>query len=104
LTLSGVRGGGDGTCADGRVRRADGTLSEELGTYVQTTLVPGERLVSICSSGGGYGDPAERDAERVRRDVLERLVSPDRARAVYRVVITPEGELDAPATAALRAS
>ena len=59
------------------------------------------------AGGGGYGDPLTRDPERVRRDVLERWETPERAADVYGVVfrgeITDETlAVDAEATAALR--
>jgi N-methylhydantoinase B len=53
--------------------------------------------------GGGYGPPVERDPEAVARDVADGLVSAERARAVYRVVVdAATGALDPAATAALR--
>lgn len=40
--------------------------------------------------GGGYGDPLERDADAVARDVAEGLVSVGKARQAYAVVLLPE--------------
>lgn len=53
--------------------------------------------------GGGYGDPIERDPAVVARDVVMRAVSRDVARAVYGVVVTPEGAVDDGATENRRA-
>ena len=39
----------------------------------------------MSSGGGGYGPPRERDPDRVRRDVAEGWISPERARDVYGV-------------------
>ena len=55
-------------------------------------LLPGEFIRSRDCGGGGYGSPLERDPERVRRDVLERWVSLEQARAVYGVVF--KGSMD----------
>jgi N-methylhydantoinase B len=56
-----------------------------------------------AQGGGGYGDPAERDVASVQNDVLEGYVSIDKARNVYKVVISPESlELDLKATEELR--
>jgi N-methylhydantoinase B len=56
------------------------------------------------AGGGGWGDPLDRDPERVRADVLEEYVSLDAARAQYGVVLDPTTlAVDAAATAALRA-
>ena len=43
---------------------------------------------SFCHpGGGGYGDPLERDAESVERDVINGYVSLEKAREDYSVVI-----------------
>ena len=66
------------------------------------------RTVSPC--GGGYGDPLQREPERVLEDVLDGFVSPEGAARDYAVAVAlaPAAEggwrVDAPATAALRAA
>jgi len=65
-------------------------------------LADGERIVSVTPGGGGYGPPAERDPERVRRDVIEGWISRERARDVYAVALSDELEVDAAATVSLR--
>lgn len=56
------------------------------------------------SGGAGYGDPLERDPEKVREDVaVRRFVSLGGARERYGVVLDPDTlAVDAPATASLR--
>jgi N-methylhydantoinase B len=98
----GVRGGHDGACAEQRKRHLDGTVTD-LRNYDRVLLQPGETIISVCSAGGGYGPPHERDPDRVRADVRDGFVSRDRARDVYAVALTGEGDVDAAATAALRA-
>jgi N-methylhydantoinase B len=56
------------------------------------------------SGGGGWGDPLDRPAERVRRDVAAGVVSPDSAREDYGVVVDAQGRVDAAATERLRAA
>ena len=57
------------------------------------------------SSGGGYGDPLERDPQLVSKDVEDGLISSDEARAVYGVVIGGNGgRVKIAATERLRAS
>jgi N-methylhydantoinase B len=65
-------------------------------------LRDGERIVSITCGGGGYGPPAEREPEAVRRDVVEGWISAERARAVYRVALTDEMEIAVDETSAMR--
>jgi hypothetical protein len=47
-------------------------------------------VIRFCqASGGGYGDPLERDPFQVARDVRDELVSAATARSVYGVSIDP---------------
>jgi N-methylhydantoinase B len=56
-------------------------------------------MVMIRSAGGGgYGDPLERDPERVAVDVEEGYVSEQAARQLYGVVLRPDGSADAAAS------
>ena len=65
---------------------------------------PEDAYAVIWSAAGGYGDPFERDPERVREDVVEnRAVSREAAREIYGVVVAEDGALDAKATARRRA-
>lgn len=65
------------------------------------TLKPGDVWVSVCTGGGGYGDPLLRDPQRVLADVLETKCAPEDALNTYGVVL--EGnEVNAAATEAKR--
>jgi N-methylhydantoinase B len=56
-------------------------------------------MVMIRSAGGGgYGDPLEREPERVALDVEEGYVSEQAARQLYGVVLRPDGTVDATAS------
>jgi N-methylhydantoinase B len=68
-------------------------------------VAAGEILMASSQGGGGFGDPLERDPAAVLEDVLEGLVTPERARADYAVALRETGfgfEVEAEATAALR--
>jgi N-methylhydantoinase B len=67
-------------------------------------LRKGDVVRLTTSGGGGWGDPLDRPAERVRRDVAGGFVSPEAAREDYGVVLDARGAVDAAATEALRAS
>jgi len=97
----GVRGGQSGGGADQYLIQRDGSHSE-LPACAQVHIEDGERIVAISCGGGGYGDPRKRPAERVADDVAGGLISPDRARDIYGVVISGSGALDATATDAER--
>ena len=63
------------TAADGAVR--------VLPTKAFTELRRGDVLTVRTPGGGGWGAPAERERDRVDRDVRSGLLSPERARDVY---------------------
>jgi N-methylhydantoinase B len=46
--------------------------------------------------GGGYGNPLDRDPEKIRLDVRDEYISVKRARNVYGVVIDPASLTDNP--------
>ena len=52
--------------------------------------------------GGGYGDPLDRDPEKVRAGVLSERISRGRAEQVYGVILSDSGEVDPTATETLR--
>jgi N-methylhydantoinase B len=65
---------------------------------------PEDVYAVIWSAAGGFGDPLERDPEKVRDDVVDnRSVSLEAALAIYGTVISADGRLDAAATKTLRA-
>jgi N-methylhydantoinase B len=57
---------------------------------------------AVVRTGGGWGDPLERDPEVVRNDVIEELVSIRSARELYGVVLTDALAVDAAGTERLR--
>lgn len=71
--------------------------------YCEIELKKNDVLYMRTENGGGYGDPLEREAERVAKDVKGGLVSQDAAREVYGVIIDRTGDaLDLVATQRLR--
>ncbi|KAA0972164.1 hydantoinase B/oxoprolinase family protein [Aureimonas fodinaquatilis] len=98
----GVHGGGTGGGSNQLRRLQDGS-TQDLPPAATVRIHQGESIISICCGGGGYGDPARRDPQRVVKDVQDGWVSQQRARDVYRVVLKPDGTLDQGATEAARA-
>ena len=97
----GTRGGLPGGRSDQRKRLADGRETQ-VPSCAEIWLEPGEMIISVSAGGGGYGDPHRRDPRRVIHDVREGWISAERARNVYGVALSPDGELDAEATELLR--
>jgi len=82
-----------------------GTVQSGQITAVEQLLKSGSVWQSSANSGGaGQGDPIEREAALVVKDLENRTVTPDVARKVYAVAIDPETlEVDAGETEKLRA-
>jgi N-methylhydantoinase B len=88
---------------------------DERGARTLPGLVDGEPLRAgdvvriVTTGGGGWGDPLEREPERVCMDVVRGVVSQRAARADYGVVLVQRADVRVPwavdedATAALRA-
>jgi N-methylhydantoinase B len=92
--------GGGGAGAPGRVGLASG---RPIGAKGRQTVPGGDFIRLELPGGGGFGDPAARDPERVALDVADGLVSPEAAREVYRVALAVDGSVDRAATERLRA-
>ncbi len=96
--------GGGRPAAKARVVLNLGTPGErELGKLDIFHPKPGEVVTIMTPGGGGFGDPLRRRAEAVADDVVKGYVSTAAARRDYGVVLREDGDVDAPATDALRA-
>lgn len=101
----GLRGGRPAAANDAYIVRADGTIEMLPGKFDHLPIAPGDMFVMRTGGGGGWGNPAERDPELVRRDVERGLLTVGQARELYGVVV--EGwppRIDPRATAKLRAT
>ena len=78
----GLHGGKAG--AAGNVRLSDGGRPHPKSHY---RLQPGQRVILELPGGGGFGDPRERDVERVLADVRAGYVSSEAAAREYGVVV-----------------
>jgi N-methylhydantoinase B len=77
------------------INSGDSRVLASKGTY---KLSHGDLVTTCLSGGGGYGDPLEREPERVARDVKAGLLSPGLAASAYGVVVSADGSVDAAAT------
>ena len=84
-----------------RAREAFGTAS--YGKFSNIVMNEGDEMLFVTPSGGGYGDPLERDPGLVSVDVADELVSVEDAREHYGVVVAADGSIDTAATDKLRA-
>ncbi len=86
--------------------RISGKLIDDLPNSKVFTrkLEIGDQIHHLSGGGGGFGPPAEREAERVAFDVAEGYVSREQAEKAYGVVIDAQGKVDLQATQARRAA
>jgi N-methylhydantoinase B len=88
----GIKGGLPSIPQGVRLTRARGE-TEYLGAiFSNVSVQPDDFFVRPSAGGGGYGDPLEREPERVRDDVADGYVTLERARKDYGVVLR---EIDA---------
>lgn len=82
FSAPGMRGG-----EPGKVGSASSSDGSDIHPKRQQRIPGGERVTLSLPGGGGYGDPLEREPDLVRGDVEDGLVSAERAREVYGVVL-----------------
>ena len=70
------------------IKRAGSDTPEWLGSvFSDFPMYSGDEFSRPTAGGGGFGDPLERDPEKVLEDVVDEYVSVDRAAKDYGVVI-----------------
>lgn len=94
--------------SDVRERFASGEMPAELSDlagdlevypgYKATSMRGGDVYRTASQGGGGYGDPLDREPQRVADDVENGLVSTEWAKRAYGVVLDGDGAVDAAAT------
>jgi len=100
----GLFGGKDGTLNIIELRYPDGKTHVTLSKELVAGVPKGTIWYQQAGGGGGYGDPMLRPAEKVLKDVKNEVVSLEKAREDYGVVIDPVSlAVDEKATVALRA-
>ena len=77
----GKMGGADAACASLKVIRGDEVI--DLPTTAVMTLQKDDIVQLTVGGGAGWGDPAERPAELVERDLEQGLITPEFARKHY---------------------
>ncbi len=85
----GVRGGRPGAAGEVVLDTGD-----RPNPKARIDLAPGQVVHVNTPGGGGYGDPFERDPERVRADVIAGYVTPEAAASEYGVVVRFTGRPD----------
>jgi N-methylhydantoinase B len=103
LPNSGVAGGRPGGGSELWIHRPDGSREAVDNHTMGVELRAGESFEFKSSSGGGYGDPLERDPQAVQSDLALGRITSEAALDIYGVVIDSTG-VDGPATERRRQS
>jgi N-methylhydantoinase B len=99
----GAMGGKEGSANRVRIVRSDGSeVRIGNGKFDSVRLEAGDSYIVESGGGGGFGDPFERPAEEVLRDVRNGYVSIPAAALDYGIVITHTMTVEGEATARLR--
>jgi N-methylhydantoinase B len=99
----GLDGGGDGTLNRIELTYPDGRRYRPTSKDLVPDVPAGTLYVQEAGGGGGFGDPYQRRAEEVAREVRDEITSPLAAREVYGVSVDPETfECDTEETTRLR--
>jgi N-methylhydantoinase B len=85
----GLAGGGPGAPSLTQLRR-EGQEHETMPTKITTEFRRGEMVVHRHAGGGGWGDPFEREPERVADDVRDGKLSAAAAAERYGVALDPQ--------------
>jgi N-methylhydantoinase B len=97
----GLQGGKPGGASATWIIGPDGN-KKELPTKTTSQVEPGTHIVLQTAGGGGFGDPATRDPQCVSKDVVEGMISVERAAVEYKVALDEEGHIDEERTMTLR--
>ncbi len=100
----GFDGGRDGETAHMSFRPVHGNERPMPSKLPNLSTRAGDRIEVVGPSGGGYGNPFDRDPALVREDVVDGYLSRDQALADYGVVLTDDLAVDEAATTAARGS
>jgi N-methylhydantoinase B len=91
----GVAGGMPGATTSFRLVRGDGRVDVLSPQSTDVKLAPGDRFETRCASGGGFGDPLDRDVGRIVHDMRDHRIDRTVAEQVYGVVFDSDGVINA---------
>ena len=100
----GIRGGKSARPPKVLIIDAGGNVLDEL-LKTNGYVLKKDWKVQLCTGGGGgYGEPFEREQEKVLEDYRQGYITREHAREAYGVEILDSGQLDLEKTCALRSS
>ncbi|HBT95923.1 MAG TPA: 5-oxoprolinase, partial [Coriobacteriia bacterium] len=85
----GSAGGENGSYNYFEIHRADGTMEGPFGVVARLTLNKDDVVAMYTCTGGGYGDPFDRDPQQVALDAKNGFITPEQACEDYGVILDP---------------
>ncbi len=98
----GAQGGGEGTLNIIQLKYPDGELYTCTTKDLVRHVPKGTLYHQEAGGGGGFGDPRQRPAEKVAREVRDGIISAESARDQYGVAVGEDLSVDQAETARLR--
>lgn len=99
----GILGGKPGMVSTKVLVRTNGERTDLPSKITGIRVQRGDQLIYRTAGGGGWKDQLDRPAEKVRNDVRRGLLSPEKAKSDYGVILRPvTHEIDGHATEDLR--
>lgn len=90
----GFKGGENGTVGELSIREQTGDTIKLPSKLPNRPAKAGSTIQLVGPCGGGYGNPLERDPEKVLADFLDGYISAETALEVYKVFITETNTID----------
>jgi len=94
----GIAGAPPATLGELYIQRAGKKEREMFYTMDEAVVNAGDVLITRAGGGAGWGNRLDRDVERINEDVISGLLSVQRAKDVYGVIIKPESVGEDPET------
>lgn len=86
----GINGGDPGSSSSKVLIKSDGTRVSLKSKVDNIHVEPGDQILFVTGGSGGWGDPITRAPEKVSLDVKRGLVSIEKAKASYGVIMDAE--------------
>ena len=98
VPFEGLAGGRPGHTTGFAIRREDGTVEQVGGHDVGVRVRSQEQFIFRCNSGGGFGDPVDRDPNLIALEIQAGRNTREDATEIYGVVVDDALRVDTEAT------
>jgi N-methylhydantoinase B len=86
----GANGAAEGSRNEFEIVKSNGEVAGPFGKYARYPLQKGDVVRLITATGGGYGNPLNRPAEKVALDAKNGYISIEQAKELYGVMLHPD--------------